>query len=150
MRQREASAALVVAVAIAIPLVAAGCGGTSDGGASVVSPSLPTTDHPEGTGLDARLEGRLEGRADTGCVWLVPDEADLPGGRVATVWPRGFTALWDPLRLMRRDGELVATEGDVLLTGGGLVPMSPPVPPVPEPCRTGDRVWMVSKVQEVS
>lgn len=148
MQQRVLRNLSIVAVTAAISSVGAGCGGTSDGDAASVGP-LPTTENPEGTGLEAPLGGRLEGDADTGCVWLVSREyeADVPGGRVATVWPRGFTALWDPLRLMRSTGEVAAVEGDVVRTGGGLVPMSPPVPPIPSACWNGDEVWVVSSVE---
>jgi hypothetical protein len=148
MRRKNSPVAIVV-VTVAVAVAGAACGASSDkDGASVIATELPTTDNPEGTGLDARLEGRLEGSADSGCVWLVPTEEGWPRARIATVWPKGFTAQWEPLRLMRDDGEVIASEGDVLVTGGGLVPTLPPVPPLREPCRTGDRVWVVSQAAE--
>jgi hypothetical protein len=37
------------------------------------------------------------------------------------VWPFGYTAEADPLRIYDHNGELVAEEGDTIQTGGGFV-----------------------------
>ena len=43
------------------------------------------------------------------------------GGRTAPVWPFGYTAASNPLRIYDQDGVLVAREGDVIQMGGGFV-----------------------------
>ena len=58
--------------------------------------------------------------------------------RVGLVWPFGYWAESDPLRVYDQDGQLVASEGDVLESGGGQVPRDGP-----EVCGTSE-AWVVN------
>jgi hypothetical protein len=136
---------LTVAAA-ALTLAACGGGAGSDAGSAADRPGLPTSDSPEGVGMEAKLAGRLEGDADTGCVWIVPSEPISEGDRIAVVWPRGFSAEWEPLRIYREGGELVAEEGDSIVTGGGFTTTASDR--LPEDCRSGGEIWLLSSVQK--
>ena len=135
---------LAAAVA-ALALAACGSGAGGDAGSATERPALPTSDSPEGVGMEAQLTGNLEGDAETGCVWITPAEPIPEGERIAVVWPRGFSAEWEPLRIHRDDGELVAKEGDSIVTAGGFTTTSRER--VPEECRSSDEIWLVSRVQ---
>jgi hypothetical protein len=136
---------LVTAVA-ALALTGCGGGAGGDAGSAAERPGLPTSDSPEGVGMEAKLTGRLEGDTETGCVWIVPSEPIPEGERIAVVWPRGFSAEWEPLRIYREGGELVAEEGDSIVTAGGFTTTSRDR--LPEECRSGDEIWLVSSVQQ--
>jgi hypothetical protein len=58
--------------------------------------------------------------------------------RVGLIWPYGYYATGDPLRVFNQDGELVAREGDVFDSGGGEVPRQGA-----ERCGTST-VWIMS------
>ena len=116
MARRGAALLLVIALAA----LGAGCSGESSKRIDV-----PTTRSPEGTGMGALFVGTFEGDAESGCVWLLPEQQDRKSYdpvRVAVVWPAGFSARTNPLRLYDAEGQLVATEGDPLRLGGGFVP----------------------------
>lgn len=134
---------LMAAVA-AVILVACGGGAGGDAGSATERPSLPTSDSPEGVGMEAKLTGRLEGDAKTGCVWIVPSEPIPEGERIAVVWPRGFSAEWEPLRIYREGGDLVAEERDSIVTAGGFTTTSREL--VPEKCLFGEEIWLLSSV----
>jgi hypothetical protein len=38
---------------------------------------------------------------------------------MTVIWPKGFSVRWEPLRVYRPEGELLAREGDVVRMGGG-------------------------------
>jgi hypothetical protein len=135
---------LVAAVA-ALILAACGGGAGDDAGSATEPPALPTSDSPEGVGMEATLTGRLEGDATTGCVWIVPPEPMPEGERIAVVWPRGFSAEWEPLRIYREGGELAAEEGDSIVTAGGFTTTSRDR--LPEECRPEGEIWLLSSVQ---
>lgn len=85
-------------------------------------------------GGDALFEGAtLNGDEARGCVWV--EGAD--GARTAVVWPFGFQALGNPLRIVGPDGQPVAQQGDVLALGGGPAPAGFAIPPELDPCGTG-------------
>jgi hypothetical protein len=136
------------AAAAALVLAACGGGAGGDAGSAAERPDLPTSDAREGVGMEAQLIGTLEGDADSGCVWITPSEPMAEGDRIPVVWPRGFTAAWDPLRIYRDGGELVAEESDSIVTGGGFTATERER--VPEECRSGGEVWLVSSVQKTS
>jgi hypothetical protein len=133
------------AAAAALALAACGGGAGGDAGSATERPPLPTSDAPEGVGMEAQLKGTLEGDADSGCVWITPSEPMAEGERIPVVWPRGFTAEWEPLRIYRDGGELVAEESDSIVTGGGFTATERER--VPEQCRPDGEVWLVSSVQ---
>ncbi|PDP85119.1 hypothetical protein CQJ94_24275 [Glycomyces fuscus] len=71
----------------------------------------------EGHG-EAQLFGVLGGETADGTVCFTVEPPDGPG-RLLVVWPEGYTALDDPLRVVDGTGEVVATAGDeVELVGG--------------------------------
>lgn len=80
---------------------------------------LPThgggSDEPQS---GAALPGVLRGDVgiDGGCVWI-DTEASEP--RVAILWPRGYSARFDPVRVYGPDGQLLARGGDRVTLGGG-------------------------------
>lgn len=93
-------------------------------------------------GFDARISGVLDGDAevDGGCLWL-----EKSGERVSVVWPHGYRARFDPPRLVAPDGTVVATAGDRVRSGGGLVPTAMPRCDVGE----GERVLILNGEVEV-
>ncbi|MGH3441135.1 MAG: hypothetical protein ACRDUY_03645, partial [Nitriliruptorales bacterium] len=100
----------VPAALIAFSLLLAACGGDDPTIADPGEPDLVAT-----LGGDPHLEG--------GCVWLdrvpgepAPGEAD----RYTPTWPAGYTAEFDPIRLVGPDGEVVAEEGDTLRVEGAV------------------------------
>ena len=100
----------VLATAVAF-LLGAACSNDS----TVATSPVPTV---KGDGFHqlAGLDGlRLAGDADRECVWA---EA-ANGTRIAIVWPKGFRAAFDPVRLIDGEGDVVASEGDLLGLGGG-------------------------------
>lgn len=96
--------------------------------------------------MDALGTGTLGGKthAGMGCFWL----ASSSGSRTALVWPYGFTAQTDPLRLLGGDGQLVAAPGDRVELGGGSFPNSVP-PPEDDPCSIGT-TFIVSTIVAVN
>ena len=108
---------------------------------------VPTTRIPEETGFTALFVGTLAGDEEAGCVWLLPEqqgEKDYDPVRVAVVWPAGFSARTNPLRLYDAKGRLVAREGKLRLGGGygsaaGFEELGR--------CRLGESVWITSSVE---
>jgi hypothetical protein len=110
------------------------------------------TNPPDGGGSDALAVGRLGGTVvdDRACFWIEPTAS---GGvdvvRTALIWPHGFRAVDDPLRLLTPDRQSVARIGDLVELGGG----GPPVAYVPtsqqDPCQIG-RIFSVSVVVSVN
>jgi len=103
---------------------------------------------PEGDGATAALTATLEGDGEQRCVWLVPEPGSVDGvdaqGRVSVVWPSGFTARTKPIRVYRGNGELVATEGDLLRFGGGF---GPPHTKSESRCVSNRVSWWVTDVE---
>jgi hypothetical protein len=104
------------------------------------------TTAPDSPGMDALGTGTLGGKTDrgVGCFWL----ASSGGSRTALVWPFGFTAQTDPLRLLGGDGQVVAQSGDRVELGGGSFPDSVPRPE-DDPCSIGT-TFIVSTVAAVN
>ena len=83
---------------------------------------LPTQPNRAGGGMEALGTFELRFDADLGCVYFPGDESDAgSNGRTVPVWPFGYTAASNPLRIYDQDGVLVAREGDVIQMGGGFV-----------------------------
>lgn len=82
---------------------------------------LVTQPNRAGGGMDAlgTFEVRFDQELD--CVFFPGDEGSLNGRRTVPVWPFGYTAEADPLRIYDQDGDLVAEEGDRIRMGGGFV-----------------------------
>ena len=92
---------------------------------------LPTSDWEPGDDMMfARISGVV--RVDSqGCVYLRAQYTGVPPTRLRTVWPKGFTAYRHDgeVTLYGPEGEVVATEGDTIESGGGEVPIDGSVPP---------------------
>jgi hypothetical protein len=67
--------------------------------------------------------------------------------RVSVIWPKGVAAHREPFRAYRPNGELVASEGDVLQTAGGFIAETPVEGR--ERCRVGAHVWLLAGVDKV-
>jgi hypothetical protein len=57
------------------------------------------------------------------CLWLEYEE----GQRTLVIWPAGFSARQDPVRVVAPDGRVIAAVGDVI-EGGGDPDRGAPVP----------------------
>ena len=57
----------------------------------------------------------VAGRSSDGCVWL-----EMNGSQFGALWPQGYSATFDPVRVYDQAGQLVATEGEQLWAGGGF------------------------------
>ena len=75
------------------------------------SQQIPLPTHVDGGG-GIGFGGKLGG--DPPCLWLEYDT----GQRTIVIWPAGFTARQDPVRVVAPDGRVIATVGD-LIEGGG-------------------------------
>jgi len=99
-------------------LAACGTAISNEGGAAPAGQDspVPLPTWTDFGGEDAFVGGRLRGSPDVdgGCVWL--EEARL---RFAVLWPQGYSAQFDPLRLINERGEVIAREGDLIRAGGG-------------------------------
>jgi len=83
---------------------------------------LLTQSNRAGGGMQALGTFEVAFDQDLGCVFFPGDESSPDGrGRIVPVWPFGYTAESNPLRIYDQDGELVAEEGDVIQMGGGFV-----------------------------
>jgi hypothetical protein len=122
-------------VLVTILATMSACGST-DAGSGEPFP-LPTYE-PAEVGMMAQISGVLEADAENKCVWLrVPEPYDDTGDtKLSIVWPAGYTARTDPIRIYGADGELVATEGDEILMGGGIGSAG-------DRCRVGSSTWVV-------
>jgi hypothetical protein len=88
---------------------------------------VPANTKETGPSLLAALGGRMTGRVagKDACLWV-------DGSQPATVivWPKGYSAIDNPLRVLDTRNRIVATKGDVLdkivTIGGGLGPSSSP------------------------
>jgi hypothetical protein len=140
------AAARLFFLALALTLVlATGCGSLSNTSRDSDVGELPTS--RLNSGMDALYEGRLAGDVKSGCVWLVD-----PYERLTVIWPNGFSVRWDPLRVYRPGGELLAREGDLLRMGGGRLGSfawekwaSDPV----KHCRVSEDVWLAANVERI-
>lgn len=109
---------VLTASAFACALTSA-CGGTAAAG----SPITIATGSGGGAGSKlALLEGVLGGSASAGnaCLWIAVGSLKRP-----VVWPHGWSARLDPLRLVDDHGHVVAAVGDRLSLGGGTAPDGP-------------------------
>lgn len=115
-------------------------------GSPAISGAIPVATAPPATfGMDARGVGTLGGKIerDQACFWLVSDQ----GSRTALIWPYGFTAQREPLRVLASDGSVIAAPGDRIEIGGGAFP-GPPTPK-DDPCGIG-KDFIVSAVVSVN
>lgn len=95
---------------------------------------LETAQTRGGAGMTALGIFTLRFDEQQGCVY-----GEFGPDRVGLIWPFGYYAESDPLRVYDRDGRLVAREGDRLQSGGGQVPRDGG-----EVCGS-DEVWVMSE-----
>lgn len=100
-------------------------GPTTPGDASAVAATETLTGV---LGGDPELEG--------GCVWLETGD----GRRVEVVWPEGYRAAVDPVRLRDATGDVVAAEGDVVTVEGA------PARERVSTCQIGE-IWTASAIE---
>lgn len=106
---------VLIASAFGCALMSA-CGGSAAPGAHITIAT--TSGGGSGTRL-ALLEGVLSGSASAGdaCLWIGVGSVKRP-----VVWPHGWTARLNPLRLVDAHGHVVAAVGDHLSLTGGSAP----------------------------
>lgn len=88
----------------------------------------------------ALLRARVEGDANTRCVWLVSDA----GAQVTAVWPSGYTATFDPLVIYDATGKQVLQAGELHDFGGGMRHISETRATIDSACIRGDSVWFAA------
>jgi hypothetical protein len=105
---------------VALVLTLAACGGAPED-TSAQPPAgdgLPADDDADETAEgEMAIEGTLAGDAqlEGGCVWLETDD-----GRYEVMWPEGYRAEADPVRLLAPDGATLARAGDALRVEGAI------------------------------
>lgn len=75
---------------------------------------------------------------DHSCVWIVGSAGD----KVAVLWPHGYYAMFEPLRVFDGDGRERMREGKQADVGGGSSPVG--VDRIPPKCRVGDTAWWLN------
>jgi hypothetical protein len=83
----------------------------------------------------------IAGDPSSRCVWL--ERAD--GSRITALWPAGFYARFDPLRVYNDKQAEVFREGKPRDVGGGFRAVH--VDRVPETCRVGEGAWWVDRLR---
>ncbi len=135
---------LLAAFGLVAILAGAGCREASTppttSAAPVVGPvDLPYNPDPP---KDAKIIANLVGDAelDGGCVWLRQGVTDL-----SVLWPPGFTAEFNPVRIVDTAGTVVAQEGDqVELTGSFAADATAYQP---HRCVVGTELWLAGTVR---
>lgn len=110
---------------------------TGDGTGGTGAVPLDTNDSRAGGGMQALGSFTVRYDARQRCVYL-----DDGHRRVAALWPFGYTARADPLRIVDARGAVVLREGDQFRSGGGFVPTTA----LDHPCGAdGDEgAWIMS------
>jgi hypothetical protein len=133
---------------LVLALVIGACGTSSETSTTLTTTAataagpveLPTNpDQPKGATIFATLQGDAE--LDGGCVWLQQTNVDF-----AVLWPAGFTADFDPIRLYDPAGNLVAEAGDQLVVTGGFA--SEPADYQPYRCAVGTELWLAGSIEK--
>lgn len=94
---------------------------------------LETADTRGGAGMQALGTFTVRFDAEQRCVY-----GEAGAERIGLIWPFGYYATSDPLRVLDNDGRLVAREGDLIESGGGGGPRQGP-----QVCGTSD-VWIMN------
>jgi hypothetical protein len=136
---------------LVLALVVAACGASSEisttttptttgGGTPAVGPvELPANpDPPQSAIIYATLQG--DRAFDGGCVWLEQTTTEF-----SVLWPPGFTAEFDPIRLFDETGTLIAEGGDRLVLTGGFAPEAADYQPYR--CAVGTELWLAGTVE---
>lgn len=113
--------------------------------------AIPTSPPLSAAG-DALLSGTLGGEATVGggCLWVAqPGQGDQTLARTSIVWPFGFRAFVNPLRLVGPDNETIAKVGDTLELAGGAPPPSYAPTVAQDPCGVGG-IYVASGIESVN
>jgi hypothetical protein len=115
-------------------------------GSSPTNELAVATTAPGAPGSDALASGRLGGERRDGlvCWWLSQGSF-----RMALLWPFGFSAVDNPLRIIGPDGQSLAAVGDDVELGGGAPPVDYVPTPAQDPCDVG-HLYGVSVVGTVN
>lgn len=118
MRRAAAQLVRVLAFVTALAGCAAPLATTGSGDGRVV---LPTHAHDEGEGFLAGAGGTLRKHGD--CVVLRYVGVGQKAAQLRPLlWPKGFTAAFNPLRVYNAAGDEVAREGEQFRASGAVVP----------------------------
>jgi hypothetical protein len=96
-------------------------------------------DPPKSSTIYATLQG--DAGMEGGCVWLRQTTTDF-----GVLWPAGYTAEFDPIRLYDADGTLVGEEGDRLVVTGAFA--IDPADYQPYRCAAGTELWLAGTVEK--
>jgi hypothetical protein len=110
-------------------------------------PPAPTDDpQPVTAGMQAQVTARVDGEAETPCLWLIPAHGKPAGDgeRLSVVWPSHYTIRTDPLRLVAPDGTEAARVNDIVVLAGGSSDDDPLIDPQ---CRVSESVFVVSEIE---
>jgi hypothetical protein len=86
------------------------------------------------------LRTYVTGDEKSGCVWFAESGTDELR---AVLWPEGFRAAFDPVRIYNPEGRVVWREGVEMSVSGG--PSTVHVDRIPPACRTGDLAWWMPR-----
>lgn len=116
--------------------------------------ALPTRAPHDPGGGDALLTGVLGGTARNGgwCIWVEAAdgyEYSTAVTRASIIWPFGFHAFVNPLRVVGPDGQVLAKVGDTIELGGGGPPQDYVPTPAQDPCALG-QIFSISSVGSVN
>ncbi|MDR9450387.1 MAG: hypothetical protein RI637_04125 [Acidimicrobiia bacterium] len=128
---------------VTLVVIGTGCAETSTepNTAAPLSPGRVELPYNPDPPQEARIIANLAGdpQLDGGCVWLRQGTTDF-----SVLWPEGFTADFNPLRLYDGNGDLVAQEGEALeLTGSFAVDAAAYRP---HRCIVGSELWLAGRV----
>ena len=132
---------------LVMAVVFGACADTESASTTTIVATAPTgpvdlpvnPDPPGGATIYATLQG--DAGVEGGCVWLRQTTTDF-----GVLWPAGYTAEFDPIRLYDADGDLVGEEGDRLeVTGAFAVD---PADYQPYRCAAGTELWLAGTVEK--
>jgi hypothetical protein len=127
---------LLVALLVAVASVLAGCSGNGcneagskvttttlgssrEGGTNLVSsPVLLPTRGTSGVTMQAAAHGTLQSNGR--CFWV----GAPTGSHVPVIWPHGYTARTQPLRVLDDKGHVIGRVGDTVDLAGGEIPLT--------------------------
>jgi hypothetical protein len=133
----------LVGLVTLILLISTGCSdSTTDPNTSTpVSPGRVDLPYNPDPPKEARLVATLRGdpELDGGCVWLRQGTIEF-----AVLWPEGFSADFNPVRLYDGDDNLLVQDGETLELTGSFA--AEPTAYQPHRCSIGSELWLAGRV----
>ena len=133
----------LVGLVTMILLISTGCSdSTTDPNTSApVSPGRVDLPYNPDPPKEARLVATLVGdpELDGGCVWLRQGTIEF-----AVLWPEGFSADFNPVRLYDGDDNLLAQDGETLELTGSFAAEATAYQP--HRCSIGSELWLAGRV----